>query len=73
MYQKLERKITLLTQDAAQYLDFNTNWNYKNKHLVQIQLFISSNSIQYIRKSYSLTDIARDIGGLANVLLVFFT
>jgi len=37
---------------------------------VQIQIYIGSSSISYSRKSYSLTDVARDIGGLTNVLII---
>ena len=58
------------------YTDYNQNSNYlltspyMNTHLVQIQIYIGSNRISYSRKSYSLTDVARDIGGLTSVLII---
>jgi hypothetical protein len=38
-----------------------------------VQIYIGSTSTSYKRKTYSLTDIARDVGGVANVLLLFFS
>lgn len=55
------------------YIDSATNYNYLKKHLFQVQIYIGSSSTSYKRKTYSLTDIARDVGGVVNVLLLFFS
>ena len=41
--------------------------------MFQVQIYIGSSSTSYKRKTYSLTDIARDVGGVANALLLFFS
>ena len=53
MYQKLERKITLLTQDAAQYLDFNTILSTDNIAEIQPTANIAKKRLGPARRSYT--------------------
>ena len=55
-------------------IDNNYRWLLKSYVLyLKRNIYIGSSSITYVRKVYSITDIARDVGGVANVLLVFFS
>jgi hypothetical protein len=55
------------------FFDTTGNINYDRKHVVYVSLEISPASILYQRVSYSLIDVAKDCGGLTNVMIVIFS
>jgi len=55
------------------FFDTTGNVNYDQKHVIYISLEIGPASILYQRISYSLIEVAKDCGGLTNVMIVIFS
>ena len=55
------------------FFDTTGNVNYDKKHLIYISLEIGPASTLYQRVSYSLIEVAKDVGGLTNVMVVIFS
>ncbi len=47
--------------------------NYDKKHIIYISLEIGPASTLYQRVSYNLIDVAKDVGGLTNVMVVILS
>lgn len=55
------------------FFDTLGNINYDRQHIIYISLEIGPSSLLYQRVSYGFIDVAKDVGGLTNVLVVIFS